>query len=163
MKTTFNRRQLQNIKSGISRQPFIGSYSNVKHKPRWPNHILQILKMKTPQMEDNLKIQKVEYLINYVLTHKQISNISLDDQTIFYKSLKWRRPQMEDNLKILKLEYIINILWDHTQILKIVLDDQPKFTYDDKLQRKMKYCKWNASADWIILKFSLENRSNQIC
>ena len=34
-------------------------------------------------------------------------NLSLDDQTIYYKSFKWRRPPMEDDLKILKGEYIL--------------------------------------------------------
>ena len=38
-------------------------------------------------MEDDLKILKVEYLTNQ-LDHTQILNLSLDDQTIFYKSLK---------------------------------------------------------------------------
>ena len=49
-------------------------------------------------MEDNLKILKVEYLSNHLLDHTQILNLSLVDQTIFYKSLKWRWPPMEDNL-----------------------------------------------------------------
>ena len=47
MKTTFIGSHPQNIKSGISEQPHIVSYSNVKHKLRWPNHILQILKIET--------------------------------------------------------------------------------------------------------------------
>jgi hypothetical protein len=39
MKMTFNGRQPQNIKSGISQQPFIGSYLNLKLYLRRPNHI----------------------------------------------------------------------------------------------------------------------------
>ena len=39
-------------------------------------------------MEDGLKILKVEYISNHLLDHTQILNLSLDDQTIFYKSFK---------------------------------------------------------------------------
>ena len=52
---------------------------------------------------------KVKYLTNHLLDHTQILNLSIDDQTIFYKSLKWRRPPVEENLKIFKVEY----LWNH--------------------------------------------------
>ena len=47
LKITSNGRQPQNIKSGISQQPLIGSYSSFKLKLRWPNNILQIPEMKT--------------------------------------------------------------------------------------------------------------------
>ena len=67
-------------------------------------------------MEDDIKIFKVEYLSNQLLGHTQISDLRLDDQTIFYKSLKWRLPTMEDDLKIFKVEYFTNHLLDHTQI-----------------------------------------------
>jgi hypothetical protein len=50
-------------------------------------------------MEDNHKILKVEYLSNHLLDHNQILSLSLDDQTIFYKTFKCRRPPMEDNLQ----------------------------------------------------------------
>ena len=53
-------------------------------------------------MEDDLKIFKEEYLSNHLFDPTQILNLSLDDQTIFSKSLKWRRPPKEDNLKYLK-------------------------------------------------------------
>jgi hypothetical protein len=56
-------------------------------------------------MEDDLKILKMEYISNHLLNHSQIRNSSLDDQTVFYKSLKWRRHLLED-LKILKVEYL---------------------------------------------------------
>ena len=65
-------------------------------------------------MEDGLKSLKVEYLCNHLLDHTEILDLSLDEQTIFSKSLEWRRPPMEDNLKILKLEYLRNHLLDHT-------------------------------------------------
>ena len=58
-KTTPNGRRLQNIKSWIYQQPFIGSYSNFKLKLRWPNKILQCLKMERPPIEDDLKILKL--------------------------------------------------------------------------------------------------------
>jgi hypothetical protein len=38
-------------------------------------------------MEDDLKILKVKYFSNHLLDHTQIFNLSLDGQTIFYKSL----------------------------------------------------------------------------
>ena len=57
-------------------------------------------------MEQYLKILKVEYLSNYLLDHTQILNLSLDDQTIFYKSLKDRQHQKEVILKIQKVEYL---------------------------------------------------------
>ena len=41
----------------------------------------------------------MEYLSNHLLDHIQILNLSLYDQTIFYKSLKLRRPPMEDDLQ----------------------------------------------------------------
>ena len=41
------RRRHQNIKSGISQQPLIGSYLNFERKLRLPNYILQKLKTKT--------------------------------------------------------------------------------------------------------------------
>ena len=47
MKTTYNGRRPQNIKSGISQQQPIGYYSNFKLKLRWANCIVQILLMKT--------------------------------------------------------------------------------------------------------------------
>ena len=49
-------------------------------------------------MEDDLKILKVEFLRNHLLDHTQILNLSLDDQTILYKSAKWSRPPMKDEL-----------------------------------------------------------------
>ena len=66
-------------------------------------------------MEDDLKISKVEYLSNNLLDHTQILNLSLDDQTIFYKYFTWRWPPMEDDLS--------NHLLDHTQNLKLSLDE----------------------------------------
>ena len=78
-------------------------------------------------MEDDIKIIKVEYLSNQLLGHTQISDLRLDDQTIFYKSLKWRLPTMEDDLKILKVEYLNNQLLRHSQISDLRLDDQTIF------------------------------------
>ena len=67
-------------------------------------------------MKDDLKILKAEYLSNSLLDHTQNLNLSLVDQTIFYKSFKWRGPPMEDDLKILKVEYLRNHLLDYIQI-----------------------------------------------
>ena len=66
-------------------------------------------------MEEDLKILKVEYLSNH---------LSLDDKTMFYKSLKSRLPPMEDDLKILKVEYLSNCFLYYNQILKLSLEDQ---------------------------------------
>ena len=49
-------------------------------------------------MEDDLKILKVEYLNNHLLDPTQILNLSLGDQTMFYKFFKWRQPLNEDDL-----------------------------------------------------------------
>ena len=43
-------------------------------------------------MEDDLKILKVEYLMNHLLDPTQILNLSLDDQTIMLN------PSNEDEL-----------------------------------------------------------------
>jgi hypothetical protein len=56
-------------------------------------------------MEDDLKILKGWYRSNHLFDPTQILNLSLslDEKSLFYKSLKWRRLQMEDDLKILKV------------------------------------------------------------
>ena len=50
-------------------------------------------------MEDDNKILKLKYLSNHIWNHTQILNLSLDDQTIFYKSLRGRWPSLEDDLR----------------------------------------------------------------
>ena len=67
--------------------------------------------------------------------HYFILNLSLDDQTLFYKSLKWRRPQMEDHLKMLKVEYLSIRFLDHTQISSLILYDQTMFSKSFKWRR----------------------------
>ena len=44
-------------------------------------------------MEDDLNILKVEYVSNRFLDPTPILNLSLDDQTVFFKSSKWRWTQ----------------------------------------------------------------------
>jgi hypothetical protein len=51
-------------------------------------------------MEDDIKILKVEYLMNQWLVHTQILILSLEHQTKFYRSFKWRQTSIEDDLKI---------------------------------------------------------------
>ena len=68
-------------------------------------------------MGADLKILKLKYLSNHLLDHTQLLNLSLDDQTIFYKSFTGRHPTMEDDLKILKVEYLSEHLLDHTEFL----------------------------------------------
>ena len=84
-KTTSNGRQPQNTKSQISQQPLIGSYSDFILKLIWPNQ--NSLNEDNFQMEDDLKILKVEYLSNHLLDHFQIINLNLDDLNYFVQIL----------------------------------------------------------------------------
>ena len=59
-KTTSNGRWPQIIKSGISQQPLIGSYSIMKHNLIWPKNILSCFKWWRPLTKDDLKILKRE-------------------------------------------------------------------------------------------------------
>jgi hypothetical protein len=54
MKTTFNGRQPQNMKSGISQQPLVGTYSNLKLELMELNQNAQ-----RSQTKNNLKILEV--------------------------------------------------------------------------------------------------------
>ena len=65
MKTTSDGRWPQNIKSGISQQPLIGSSSNFKLKLRGLNQNWN---------EDDLKILKLEYINNHWSDLPQILN-----------------------------------------------------------------------------------------
>ena len=56
-------------------------------------------------MEEGLKILKLEYLSNHLLDHNQILDLSLDDQTISYKSSKWRQSPMEDEFIVKRFTY----------------------------------------------------------
>ena len=84
------------------------------------------LKWRRPQMEDDLKLLKVEYLHNYWLDLPQIFNLSRVDQTKIEYCLKWRWPPMEDNLKILNVEYLNKYWSDLPQILNLSLGNQTK-------------------------------------
>ena len=79
-------RQPQNIKSGISQQPLIGSYSNFNLSLYDQTIFCKSFKRGQPPMEDNLKILKAEYLSNHLLDPTHILNLTLDYQTILYKS-----------------------------------------------------------------------------
>ena len=90
-------------------------------------------------MEEDLKLLKLEYLSINLLDLTQISNLSLDEQTVLYKSFQWRQPSIEDDLKILKVEYLSNHLLDHTQILNLSWDNQTIYLNpqnEDNLQWK---------------------------
>jgi hypothetical protein len=137
MKTTYNGRRPQNIKSWISQQPLNGTSSNFKLKFRGPNKMkyclkwiwptmeddLKILKVeylwRRPTMEDNLKILKVEYLSSHWSDPHSILNLNLGDQTKIEYYLKWRWPTVEDDLKIFKVEYLSNHWSDLPQILNL--------------------------------------------
>ena len=62
-------------------------------------------------MEDDLKISKEEYLGNLLLDHTQILNWSLDDQTIFYKSLNEDNLQWKMTSKYEKLNISATTYW----------------------------------------------------
>ena len=68
--TSYGRR-LQNIKSGISQQPPIGSQIlNLGLDDK--SIFYKYLKFWQPLMEDDHKLFKVEYLSNHLLDHTQI-------------------------------------------------------------------------------------------
>ena len=70
-KTTYNGRQPQNSQSGISQQPFIGSYSNLNLSLYDVTIFYESFKLRPTPMEDNLKILKVEYLRTCLMDHTQ--------------------------------------------------------------------------------------------
>ena len=78
-------------------------------------------------MEDDLKILKKDYLSNHLLDPTNFLKLSLDDQTILYKSFELRQPPMEDDLKLFRVNYLSNCWLDHTQILNLSLYDQTIF------------------------------------
>ena len=100
-------------------------------------------------MEEDLKIFRVEYLSYQLLDHGQILkfksrisatsligsystlNLSLYEQTIFYKFIEWRGLPKDEKLKILKVKYLRNHLLDNYQILI-----QWKTTLGDKMISK---------------------------
>ena len=55
----------QNIKSGISQQPLVGSFSNFKFKLRGPNQNHKGVKGRQLPMEEELKMLKAEFLSNH--------------------------------------------------------------------------------------------------
>ena len=59
MKTTSNGRQPQNMKRGISQQPLVGSYSNLKLELLESNQSAQRSQIKMTSTKDNLKILEV--------------------------------------------------------------------------------------------------------
>ena len=98
MKTTSDGRRPQHIKSWISQQPLIGSYSNLKLKLRGPNQNRKCLKWRRPPMEDELKILKAEYFSNHWLDLPQISNLSSgtkpESRMLLMKTTSnWKLPQ----------------------------------------------------------------------
>ena len=84
-KNTSNGRWPQNIKSVISQQLLIGSFSNLKLKHRGPNQNWKLLTMKTTSNGSWPQNIKVEYLSNHLLDLPQLLNLSLGD-------LRWKQP-----------------------------------------------------------------------
>ena len=76
MKTTYNVRQPQNIKSWISQQPLFGSSSNFKLNLRGPYQNQKFLKLRGHPMEDDLKILKIKYISNRWSDFIQILKLS---------------------------------------------------------------------------------------
>jgi hypothetical protein len=56
-------------------------------KVKYLSKVLKSSKWKWLPMEDNLKILNVEYFSNHLWDPTPILNLSLDDQTIMYKSI----------------------------------------------------------------------------
>ena len=94
-KTTSNGRQPQNLKSGISQQPLVGSYSNSNLKLIGSTQIVHRYQIKMtsnvkqPPTEDDLKIWKVEYLSIHWSDLTQIWNCSYWDQIRLYTGINW--------------------------------------------------------------------------
>ena len=98
MKTTSNRRQPQNIKSGISQQPLIGSSSNFKLKLRGPTQIHKCLKWRQPPIEDDLQ---------WKTTSKYLKlNISATTDRIFLK-FETQAQGTKQKSKMLKTNWIL--------------------------------------------------------
>ena len=95
----------QNMKSWILQQPLVGFYSDLKLMLIGLNQRVQRCQMKItsigrqPNVEDDLKIWKVEYVSNHWSDLTQIWNLSLYGFAKRYTSVKWRWPPMEDDLK----------------------------------------------------------------
>ena len=104
-KTTTNGRRPQNMKSGISQQPLVGSYSNLKLKLWDQIRVYKGIKSRRPPAEDDLKIWKVEYFSFHWSDLTQIWNWSKYDQIRAYKDIKWRRPPKEDDHQPLVRSY----------------------------------------------------------
>ena len=97
-----------------------------------------------PPMRDDIQIFDLEYLSNYFLDYTKILNLSLDDQTVFCKSLKWRWPPMEDDLKIFKEEYLS--LVDQSIFYKCVKFRGPLMEDDLRHKDNLKPCRiWMSS------------------
>ena len=88
--TSNGGRPLIEILSWISQQPFIGSSSNLKLNLRGPHQNLKCMIWRRPQLEDDLKILKSEYL--------RISD-HWSDLPQWKKISNWRRHSMEEDLQ----------------------------------------------------------------
>ena len=81
LKTTFDGRRPQNIKTGISEQPLTRSYKNFKLKHGWP---LPTQTSGMIQIQDDQNISETYY---YVSVLALIWNICFGDQTKLYNTL----------------------------------------------------------------------------
>ena len=133
MKTTSNGRRPQNIKSGISQQPLIGSYSYFKLNLDYQTILYKSFKWRGPPMEDDLKTLKVVYLSNLVLNHTQILNLSLDVQSIYFKHCK-----NEDNLHWKKT---CNVRWPKN--IRIGMSEKPLIGSYSNFKLKIRWPNYN--------------------
>ena len=91
------------MKSGISQQPLVGSYSNLKLKLWDQIRVYKGIKWRWPPMEDDhqrkttSKYEKWNISANHCSDLTQIWNRSYWDQIRVYKGIKWKWPTMEDN------------------------------------------------------------------
>jgi hypothetical protein len=157
MKMTSIGRRPQNIKSGMSQKPLIGSYSNFKLKLRWPNYIFKILKMKAtsngrrPQniksrisqkpiigLYSNFKLKLIwPYQMLYILKMKMTSNgrqPPMKDDLQYKTTSNGRGPPMEDNH-----QWKMTSNGRRPQNIKIVISQQPMYglwVLRGKTQRK---------------------------
>ena len=100
-------RRPQNIKSGISQQPLIGSYSNFKLRVRRSQQSVKILQMKTTSHK-----RRPQNIKSGIYQEPLIGSYSNFRLKLRLPKKNITNPSMEDDLKISKGEYLSNHFMD---------------------------------------------------
>ena len=80
MKTTSYGRKTQTIKTATTYPLDQTQHLNLSYD--WKIRVFKCLKWRKPQMEDDLKILKVEYLSNYRMDQSQILSLTVESCVI---------------------------------------------------------------------------------